>query len=288
MAIRSMSFVRPTKNSMITSAKPMKPGALHHAERDRAAADLLGQRPEDVAAVERQEREQVHHAERERDQRQDQDRGSSCPVRTPCASRCSHRRRCRLLTLLGHEDLRDRADRGAGDVPHLLDGEPARTPRGPTSTRLASQVVAEAEAVALHLRVGVVERRPAHDQICWAVAIDGERHLGALVLADVPRRSVRPAGCSCRSADGLSTATTGVARSERRSRRACSSRSSRRPAAARSSPGRAALPASRIGNASAMFTAGPALITKIRFHPAGGSTRGGRAPAGSLPPGSCR
>ena len=45
--------------SMITSTKPTTLGALHDRERDRAAAHLLGQRPEDVPAVERQEREQV-------------------------------------------------------------------------------------------------------------------------------------------------------------------------------------------------------------------------------------
>src|SRR4051794_33270400 len=42
-------------------------GALHDAERDRPAAQLLGDRPEDVPAVERQEREEVDHRQRERD-----------------------------------------------------------------------------------------------------------------------------------------------------------------------------------------------------------------------------
>ena len=49
----------------------MKPTELERyidRERDRPAADLLGQRPEDVAAVERQEREQVDDGERQRDQ----------------------------------------------------------------------------------------------------------------------------------------------------------------------------------------------------------------------------
>src|SRR5919202_1704219 len=47
--------------------------ALHHAERHRAAPDLLDERPEDVAAVERQERVEVDDRERERDQRDDPD-----------------------------------------------------------------------------------------------------------------------------------------------------------------------------------------------------------------------
>src|SRR5215212_3403614 len=36
-----------------------EPRPLHHAERDRPPAHLLGERPEDVPAVERQEREEV-------------------------------------------------------------------------------------------------------------------------------------------------------------------------------------------------------------------------------------
>src|SRR5215210_2877564 len=49
-------------------------GTLHHAEGDRPAAHLLGQRPEDVAPVERQEREQVDDAERERDHSEQEER----------------------------------------------------------------------------------------------------------------------------------------------------------------------------------------------------------------------
>ncbi len=43
-------------------------GALHHPEGHGPAAHLLDQAPEDVAAVERQEREEVDQAEREADQ----------------------------------------------------------------------------------------------------------------------------------------------------------------------------------------------------------------------------
>src|SRR4051794_20503725 len=46
---------------------------LHDAEGDGTAADLLRQRPEDVAAVERQEREQVDDAEGERDDGEQED-----------------------------------------------------------------------------------------------------------------------------------------------------------------------------------------------------------------------
>ena len=64
---RPMSLVRPMKKSMITSTKPTRAGALHHPEGHRSAAHLLDQAPEDVAAVERQEREEVDQAEREAD-----------------------------------------------------------------------------------------------------------------------------------------------------------------------------------------------------------------------------
>ena len=46
---------------------------LHHGERYRSAPDLLHDGPEDVAAVEREEREQVDDRERQRDQRDDAD-----------------------------------------------------------------------------------------------------------------------------------------------------------------------------------------------------------------------
>src|SRR5829696_6818856 len=47
-----------------------EPGPLHGRERDRPAPHLLGQGPEDVPAVERQEREQVDDAQGQRDDRE--------------------------------------------------------------------------------------------------------------------------------------------------------------------------------------------------------------------------
>src|SRR3954452_12655053 len=49
-------------------------GALDDAVGNRASADLLGHGPEDMAAVERQEGEEVHHRERQRDDGEDGER----------------------------------------------------------------------------------------------------------------------------------------------------------------------------------------------------------------------
>src|SRR3954454_5750843 len=82
-------------------------GALHDVERDRPPAHLLRQRPEDVPAVEGQEREQVDDAERERDEGQDLQRerrrdGERLPGALVSADDAGE-----LLALLRDEDLRD-------------------------------------------------------------------------------------------------------------------------------------------------------------------------------------
>ena len=63
-----MSLVRPIANSISTSTKPTTEARSMIRNGTRPAAHLLDQAPEDVAAVERQEREQVDHREREADQ----------------------------------------------------------------------------------------------------------------------------------------------------------------------------------------------------------------------------
>ena len=130
---RPMSFVRPDTNRPMTEREADEPGALHDAERDRAAAHLLGQRPEDVPAVERQEREQVDHRR--------------ATARSPRAGRARGRpkldRLARrlvgaddagdLLALVGVEDAGDRRDRPAREAPHLLGARrdaPRRRRRG--------------------------------------------------------------------------------------------------------------------------------------------------------------
>src|SRR3954447_26912378 len=51
-------------------------GLLHDPERDRPPAHLLDQAPEDVAAVERQEGEQVYYGQRQADHRQQRERAA--------------------------------------------------------------------------------------------------------------------------------------------------------------------------------------------------------------------
>ena len=65
-----MSFERPMTKRKSTSAIPTIENALVRLARDRPAADPLGDREGDVAAVERQERQQVQEREREADERQ--------------------------------------------------------------------------------------------------------------------------------------------------------------------------------------------------------------------------
>ena len=62
-----MSLLRPMKKSITISAKPTR-GTFHHPQRDRLPAQFLDQAPEDVAAVERQDRQQVDQAQREADE----------------------------------------------------------------------------------------------------------------------------------------------------------------------------------------------------------------------------
>ena len=63
-----MSFVRPITNSSRTSADPDDRDPLVDLAAHRPAADALGDREDDVAAVERQERQQVEKGDRERDE----------------------------------------------------------------------------------------------------------------------------------------------------------------------------------------------------------------------------
>src|SRR6266480_2418901 len=61
----------PDEEEAQHQGEPDQARPLHDAERNRPAAHLLDYCPEDVAAVEREEREQVDDRERQRDQRDD-------------------------------------------------------------------------------------------------------------------------------------------------------------------------------------------------------------------------
>src|SRR4051794_28903072 len=98
-------------------------GPLEHRERDGPAADLLGQRPEDVSAVQGQEREQVDQAERERDEREDRE-GLRGALREPLLGGLVAADDARdLLALLGLEQAGEDAEGLAGDLAHGLAGE---------------------------------------------------------------------------------------------------------------------------------------------------------------------
>ena len=75
-----MSLLRPMKKSIATSAKPITLARSITRSGDRLAAHLLDQAPEDVAAVERQDRQQVDQAEREADQGEQQQRRGRRPT----------------------------------------------------------------------------------------------------------------------------------------------------------------------------------------------------------------
>ena len=62
-----MSFERPITKRNTTSMNPITPACSITRNGTGRPADLLDQAPEDVAAVERQEREQVDDRQREAD-----------------------------------------------------------------------------------------------------------------------------------------------------------------------------------------------------------------------------
>ena len=95
---------------------------LHHPQRDRAAAQFLDQRPEDVAAVERQDRQQVDQAEREADQGQQQQRRVDADVDRLVGDVADPDDAGDLLALFLFEDAGE--DRGGfvGDQPDRVGG----------------------------------------------------------------------------------------------------------------------------------------------------------------------
>src|SRR5215218_49872 len=140
---------------------------LHHAEGDRAPPHLLGQRPEDVPAVERQEREQVDHPERQRDHREQVEGLGRAELDALPRDLVGADHPGDLLALLGLEDLGDRLDRPAGEEPHLLH---TQLGRGGRPDGRARAVEGEAEQGALgagavdRLGLGTDQRVPALDE----------------------------------------------------------------------------------------------------------------------------
>ena len=264
-----MSLLRPITNSIRMSTKPTDAGPFHDLERDPPAADLLGQRPEHVAAVERQEREQVDHR-----------RATARSARA-----CRAPRWCRRRTLLGDREAADDAvdllaDLGLeqprrsrdtvwrGDVPHLVDARARRRrirrrrPRGSASNPKPS-------------RVRLPRRRSGGGSRRSAAGRPGDD-------GQLRRRGRRqPGGRARRSGGSRSAAVDLLDRKRRcgRRRRRSGPRlqvraaggparrpSRRRPALAGRRHPLLAKTAQRITNAISRLTAGPARITTIRFH----------------------
>src|SRR3954452_25437949 len=163
------------------------PRPLHRLQRHRAAAHLLHDRPEDVAAVERQEREQVHNRERERDHRHDQDHVAAVVEDRLARDLVVADDPVDLLALLRVDDLDRDRQLGLGDVPERAAGLVAGLAERLRLVRAAAGVVAEAEPNLLRLRV--VDRGHRERDVT-PVALDGDaQRPGA--LAAVLRRLLR-------------------------------------------------------------------------------------------------
>src|SRR5918999_593951 len=166
---------------------------LHDAERDRFAADLLDDRPEDVAAVERQEREQVDDRQRQRDQGEDADRVGHVVEDRLAGHLVGADDAADLLAPLGIDQVQGKLDGLPGDQPEAVDREVERLAGRQRDARAALRV-GEAQPwprLARH-RVRVEDRRYV-DPHAAAVALDQERGrlrgLAAVPLG--PRAAVR-------------------------------------------------------------------------------------------------
>src|SRR3954469_22822724 len=153
--VEAVDVVRePDREQDHHQQEPHHAGPLHDAEGDRAPADLLHEAPEDVAAVQRQEREQVDDRQREADEGDQRQRLDGAvgerlmrDVRDPDDA-------VDLLALLRLEDLAEHAERAGRDMPHLAGGV---TDRG--GWRLPDRGRAVAEAQPGPLDGGVIDRR---------------------------------------------------------------------------------------------------------------------------------
>src|SRR5215217_8504074 len=149
-----------------------EPGPLHGRERDRPAAHLLGQGPEDVPAVERQEREQVDDAQGQRDDREQEDRAVGGQLDRLAGRLVGADHAGDLLALLGVEDAGDRLHGGLREEPELVRARGDRVAHA--AHRLEGAVDAVAEAEQRPAQVGVVDRRDLDGPLA-AVAEDRDR-----------------------------------------------------------------------------------------------------------------
>ena len=279
-------------NSRMISAKPIDAGALHDRERDPPPPHLLGQRPEHVPAVQRQEREQVDHAS---DSEISASTSSAC-VRADgeglLGDRVAADDAVELPALLGLEDPRDRARPSRGHLPHLADARRRAAPTTPTVT-ISSRTRSRARPL-VGGDVARVDRE--REQLPGALArrsspASRARHPstwrpGAAVARDLARRSGSPTGPAGRRRRRSGLPAFRYARPGRRL-----------PVDRVATAGRAGAPPARWTRAAAQMIRrtrsagsppGRRGSPRRASTPAGCSRRGGRRPAGSPRSGSCR
>src|SRR3954452_10876533 len=184
-------------------------GPLHDAEGDRPPAPLLGQGPEDVPAVERQEREQVDHTERQRDDGEQEERLGRPDLDALASDFIGADHARDLLALLGLEDLGDRADGRGRQVPHRA---PAQRNRGdgpdrrwvgraepePEQRPLGCRVVLGAR---LHGHAGVTTLDDQHSGLGGHTVV--LLRAGALVRGDLLAQCLRVAGLTVDGEDAV-------------------------------------------------------------------------------------
>ena len=259
-----MSFVKPITNTSRIRTKPTMPARSMTSNGIRLPADLLGHRPEHVAAVEREEREQVDDRQRQRDQSEDEERLRRAVGERLLGGRVPVDDAVELLSLLGLEDSCDDRDGAGGDVPHIAAGQRCRLDG---ADRLLGRAELDAEQRTI-LAGGVCTA--GGPRTSWAFRRGGQRSRAGVAatqpLTWAPAHWWVPIWFRM----AFSEPPDAVDRDDAGRRDAgpprtpAPSRSSRRSWSATDWPCDRAI-AQKIRNAIRRLTAGPARITTIRF-----------------------
>ncbi len=271
-------------------------GALHTPAGNPLAAHLLDQAPEDVAAVERQEREEVDQAEREADDgEQDERLGRARAVDRLVGDVAGPDDARDFLALLRRRRGWRRRSRSCGDQPHRvarLAGRAASAEVGRLRCRRRSR---SACAAADFARIRAAPRSSATWPSRSTVSVTGVAAMqpsvcfaGAFVGGDLLRRSVRARVFGAEA--GIALAVDGE--------RSCRRASSTPPAGVSGTtsptvwlpccaPRRKTHEEDREGEHDVDRRA-RRRSRRSASRPAGRSSRGARPPGAAPPPGSCR